>query len=222
MTATIEEAILPSIDHIITEDNEPVDNLFSEKQQRLLTRPLYSSSTLPKPFLVAANVGIFYGVHTPPVVPDVFLSLGVDVAEDWYAKEHRSYFVWEFGKIPEVVIEIVSNKVGGEISQKKGKYAAMGIPYYAVYDPQQLLSEVSLQVYELARRQYQLLPSAWFDSIDLGLRLWEGEFEGKHSQWLRWFDNQGVILTGEERATKAEERANRYLAKLKELGIEIE
>ena len=33
----------PNIDHLITEDDEPVDNIFSEKQQRLLTDPLFSS-----------------------------------------------------------------------------------------------------------------------------------------------------------------------------------
>jgi len=31
------------INHIVTEDDEPVDNLFSAKQQTLLKRPLYAS-----------------------------------------------------------------------------------------------------------------------------------------------------------------------------------
>jgi hypothetical protein len=35
--------ITPDVDSLITEDDEPVDNLSSEKQQRLLTEPLYSS-----------------------------------------------------------------------------------------------------------------------------------------------------------------------------------
>jgi hypothetical protein len=53
-------AIAPNIDHIVTEDDIPVDNMFSEKQQRLLAEPLYSSWTGPgegRPFVVAANVG---------------------------------------------------------------------------------------------------------------------------------------------------------------------
>ena len=33
----------PDISGIITEDDEPVDNIFSEKQQRLLTESLNSS-----------------------------------------------------------------------------------------------------------------------------------------------------------------------------------
>lgn len=187
-----------------------MDNLFSEKQQRLLTRSLYSSTdqlTITQPFLAAANVGIFYGVRQPPIVPDVFLSLGVEVAEDWYAKEHRSYFVWEFDKLPELALEIVSNRIGGELEAKKRRYATIGIPYYVVYDPQRLLSQQPLQCFELTQRVYQPLNSAWFAQVGLGLRLWDGVFEGKHGQWLRWYDEQdSLVLTGEERAKQAEQQ----------------
>ena len=41
--------IRPTINHIITEDDEPVDNLPSEKKQRLLVEPLYTSTRLPRP-----------------------------------------------------------------------------------------------------------------------------------------------------------------------------
>jgi hypothetical protein len=33
----------PSVNHVITEDDTPVDNFFSEKLQRLLTEVLYAS-----------------------------------------------------------------------------------------------------------------------------------------------------------------------------------
>ncbi len=36
-------AMSPDISHIETENDDPVDNIFSEKQQRLLTRSLYAS-----------------------------------------------------------------------------------------------------------------------------------------------------------------------------------
>jgi hypothetical protein len=36
------------VDEIVTEDEAPVDNIFSEKQQRLLAEPLYSSWTPPQ------------------------------------------------------------------------------------------------------------------------------------------------------------------------------
>jgi hypothetical protein len=70
--------ITPDIQSLITEDDTPVDNLPSEKQQRLLTEPLYSSWTgagAERPFLAAANVGIFSVARNPAIVPDMFLSL---------------------------------------------------------------------------------------------------------------------------------------------------
>ena len=64
---------------------EPVENIFAEKQYRLLTEPLYSSWPGPGegkgPFLVLANVGLFYAAKEPPLVPDVMLSLGVQLGD---------------------------------------------------------------------------------------------------------------------------------------------
>ena len=101
------------IESLVTEDDTPVDNMPSEKQQRLLTEPLYSSWAGPgggRTFLAAANVGVFVEARNPAIVPDVFVSLDVQVADNWWDKRHRSYFVWEFGKPPELVVEIVSNR----------------------------------------------------------------------------------------------------------------
>src|SRR5438128_851761 len=151
---------------LLTEDDTPVGNLFSEKEMRLLTEPLYSSWGGPpeldsapgerRKFLVAADVGLFPAVHQPPLVPDVFLSLDVEVAEDWDDQRHRTYFFWEFGKAPEVVIEIVSNQKGNELGSKLRDDARIGVSYYAVYDPMRQLSNELLQVYELHVREYQL------------------------------------------------------------------
>ena len=103
------------VETLVTEDDTPVDNMPSEKQQRLLTEPLYSSWSGPgsgRMFLAAANVGVFAEPRNPAIVPDMFLSLDVQVHENWWEKAHRSYFVWEFGKAPDLVVEIVSNQKG--------------------------------------------------------------------------------------------------------------
>ncbi len=207
--------ILPEIDHLITEDDTPVDNIPSEKQQRLLTEPLYSakeSCPLEWPFLVAANVGLFDNAHQPAIVPDVFLSLSVQIAEDWWDKRHRSYFVWEFGKVPEVVIEIVSNKEGGEDSTKFKRYGQMGIQYYVIFDPMKRLSEEVVRGYEFSSQtgRYRRMKRTWFPLVGLGLKLWQGEFEGKHDTWLRWCDQEGQLIpTGAESARQERQRAER-------------
>jgi Uma2 family endonuclease len=203
--------IAPDIEDLITEDDTPVDNFPSEKQQRLLTEPLYSSWPGPgekRPFLAAANVGVFSQTRTPAIVPDMFLSLDVMMAQDWWRKEHRSYFIWEFGKPPDLVLEIVSNTVGGEDTEKRWKYAWMRVPFYVIYDPQlQVMNEV-LTVYRLGEIQYERRDSTQFPGLKLGLILWAGEFEGRADTWLRWVDEQGVLIpTGKERAEQERHRA---------------
>ncbi len=132
----------PGVESLVTEDDTPVDGLLPEKQMRLLTEPLYTSFSAPdgRPFLAATNVGLFHALRQPPLVPDVLLALDVEVPVDLAPKQNRSYFVWEYGKVPDVVIEIVSNREGGEDTTKLRGYARIHVPYYAVFDPLHLLS----------------------------------------------------------------------------------
>ena len=197
------------VEALVTEDDTPVDNMPSEKQQRLLTEPLYSSWAGPgagRRFLAAANVGVFAEARNPAIVPDVFLSLDVQVAADWWDKRHRSYFVWEFGKPPDLVVEIVSNREGEELGRKRLRYARMGVGYYVIYDPFHRVMREDLRVYRLSDRAYARQESPRFPELRLGLRLWEGEFEGVWwSGWLRWMDEHDVLIPmGKERAERAE------------------
>ena len=202
--------VAPDITHLMTEDDTPVDNLPSEKQQRLLTEPLYSSWEGPgagRPFLAAANVGVFYLARNPAIVPDMFLSLDVEVAPDWWEKKHRSYFLWEFGKPPDLAIEIVSNTVGEEDGEKKRRYARMRVSYYVIYDPQRQVMTDTLTVYRLNGFEYDRQAEAQFPDLGLGLTLWEGVFEGKQDTWLRWTDaRRQLIPTGRERAEQERQR----------------
>jgi Uma2 family endonuclease len=168
----------------------------------------------------------------------MLLSLGVQRADDFSQRRNRSYFVWEFGKVPDVCIEIVSNQEGDELtvspkSRQKGKatckkdiYAQIGVPYYVVFDPLQQIQDkpqmngALLRVWTLASGRYEeLLPkkkiieagqSVWLETIGVGLTLWEGQFEETVNRlWLRWCDHEGqVILSGAERADAEQLRAN--------------
>jgi Uma2 family endonuclease len=229
VTTAYELPPAPDTSHLITEDDTPVDNLASEKNQRLLSEALYSSWAGPgpgRPFLVAANVGLFAVPRNPAIVPDVLLSLDVTIPEDWWTI--RSYFMWEFGKAPDVVIEIVSNRKGEEQGTKRLEYARIGVPYYIIYDPRQNLRGDVLEVYELRAREYVRRPDAWLPNIGLGVTLWPGAFEGRHDTWLRWCDQGGeVIPTGAERAEIERQRveierqrAERLAEKLRELGVD--
>ena len=149
----------PDVEHLVTEDDTPVDNVFSEKQQRLLTEPLYSSPGWvgkDRKFIALANVGLFYAIRQPPYVPDMLLSLDVELPADLWPKSHRSYFVWEYGKPPDVVVEVVSNEEGRERSEKLGGYARIGVRYYVIYDPQRMLDERAVSRFPVGR--YELSP----------------------------------------------------------------
>jgi len=233
------------VEQIVTEDDTPVDNIFSEKQQRLLTEPLYTSwasSGQQRAFLAAANVGVFYAVSQPPLVPDMFLSLDAAPAQEIWEKRHRSYFIWEFGKPPEVAIEIVSNIKGREAGRKRHLYGQIGVWYYIIFDPTQQLRGDTLAIYELQKGTYVPRSDRWFAEIGLGLTLWRGAYEGLAQDWLRWCDQDGIVIpTGAERAeqeraraeqatqqaeqerARAEQeraRAERLAAQLRALGIE--
>lgn len=235
---------------LVTEDDTPLDGILTEKQERLLSEPVYTSWSgpppgddgAPRPFAVLANVGLFSTPAEQPVVPDVMLSLDVTIPPELEEKKNQSYFLWRYGKPPEVVIEIVSNKKGGELGARRARYARMRVEFYVVYDPLLLLGDVPLCAFELRGRSYVALARPWFESVGLGLVEWQGTFEGIHRPWLRWCTRDGkAVPTGAERADMAETRADmaetrahqeqtradtaearaqRMAARLRELGID--
>ena len=232
----------PDISDLVIEDDEPVDSIHSEKLQRLLTGALYTSfqpkakdTGEPIPFLATANVGLFYALKLPPLVPDVMLSLEVAPPASFERKEDRTYLVWEMGKPPDVVIEIVSNRKGEELGRKLKDYARAGVSYYGVYDPLRQLRELQgspLALFQRRGGEFVPFASTWLEdkglrpanakglrpanakglrpanAIGLGLTLWQRSFEVVNTEWLRWCDREGQVLpTGEEKAALEQQRA---------------
>ena len=238
--------------HIETEDDTPVDNLLSEREQRLLADTLYASWSGPgagRTFLAMTNVGLFYALHASPYVPDALVSFDVRPPTDPLPKQNRSYFIWEYGKPPEIVVEVVSNRKGGELGEKLVGYARLGITFYIVFDPYQYLGQPVLRVFARRDLDYTEIAPGQLTGIGLGVTLWEGQVEDIAATWLRWVDGDGnLLLTGKERAeqeslraeqerlraeqerTRAEEertraehayqRVERLAAMLRELGVD--
>ena len=145
--------------------------------------------------------------------------------ESW---KERWYFVWQFGKLPEVVVEIVSNREGGELGERFQRYRRMRVSYYVGYDPFHALGEPVLRSFATRGDGYVPVERPWFESIRLGLIEWDGVFEGLQGRWLRWCTlDRRVVSTGAERAESAEARAGiaearaeRLAARLRELGVD--
>ncbi|MGL5058983.1 MAG: Uma2 family endonuclease [Microcoleus sp.] len=210
---------LPDISNLVLEDDTPLDSFINEKQQRLLTTVFYSGADtgITEPFIVAANVGLFNSIRQPGIAPDVFLSLNISAAEDWWEKKVRSYLFWEFGKPPEVVIEIISPTPGNELGSKLRDYARMRIMYYVVYDPLQELGDAVLRIFQLNGQSYVPKIDTWFPEVGLGLTLWQGEFENVNGTWLRWcYASGNPIPTGDELALQKDAQLSYKDAQLSE------
>ena len=126
-----------------------MDGIYSERQMRLLTETLYASWKPGRPFMACANVGVFYINENPAIVPDVFVSVDVMPEPDMTKKAGKSYLMWTKGKPPDIVIEVVSNLEGNELTDKRRAFIAKrpGAGYYVVWDPEQFLKGDRLQIF---------------------------------------------------------------------------
>jgi Uma2 family endonuclease len=207
--AAVDEVEEPDISHLVVEDNTPVDTILSERQMRLLVDSLYSSWE-GRRFVALANVGLFSSANETAVVPDVLVSLDVEPPANFSnrLKKHKSYFVWVYGKPPDVVIEVVSNRDGGE-EEKLKRYARMGVAYAVIYDPEGYLGPRPLKVFERQGVAFsEMVGRPWLTGVGLGLALVPGAYEGYQTTWLRWCDADGnVLATGSERAEAEKQRA---------------
>ncbi|ETR66197.1 MAG: hypothetical protein OMM_05762 [Candidatus Magnetoglobus multicellularis str. Araruama] len=203
-------------DSLITEDDEPVDNLFSERQMKFLTDALYTSWTINRPFLACANVGIYDDPPiAPPIVPDVLLSMDVIPAKNIWEKKNRCYMIDVFKKPPDLVIEVVSNRTGNERTSKFHRYESMDIKYYVIFDPDKCIFKTSLHVYRLHNGKYKAFPwkqiqrnGIWFSDLQLGLKVHQSIYQKMDTEWLLWSNHDGdILLSGEQKAKFEFERA---------------
>jgi Uma2 family endonuclease len=165
------------------------------------------------------DMGVYYDPDEPAIVPDGFLSLGVERILDEDLR--LSYVLWEENVVPILVLEVVSHKRRGEYSSKKKFYAELEVLYYVVYNPRRR-KKPPLEVYRLVNGEYVLQRGnpVWLPEIGLGIGRERGTYQGITREWLYWYDEQGVRFpTPEERAIAAEERVQLLEERLRSLGV---
>jgi Uma2 family endonuclease len=129
-------------------------------------------------------MGIYHTTGTNPripIVPDGFLSLGVERLKG--DKLRLSYIVWkENNVVPVWVLEIVSHTYGGEYDNKATQYAQLGVLYYAIYNPEYSRRDRHdlLEVYRLVDGAYIRQPGepVWMPEIGLGIGREQGTYWG--------------------------------------------
>lgn len=221
---------LPSSAELPDSDDTPVDNELQNFIPNLLEAILALVWQNRNDWFFGVDMGIYYAPSKPPLVPDGFLSLGI---ERFIGEEGRlSYVLWEEDNIPPIfALEVVSKTYGGEYERKKIDYAKLGILYYAIYVPNRQGRRKSqpLEIYKLENHQYILQPQGqlWMPEIGLALGRERGTYLGRNREWLYWYNQQGErLLTPEEFAQQEKQRADqerlkaeKLAQKLRELGV---
>lgn len=219
-------------------DGEPMETWRHVCQMLLLVESLTLHWNQRQDFFVGGNMFVYYlkDGHTrhEALGPDVFVALDVP------RRERKSWVVWQEGKGPDVVIELLSESTASrDRGEKKRIYQdVLRVAEYFWYDPfSHEWAGFLLQngVYE------PIAPDAdgrlWSQRLGLALVRREGEYLGVPTRWLRWETPEGAILaTAEEaasrqqqraeqeqqRAEQERQRAERLAARLRELGVDPE
>ncbi len=198
---------LPSAQELPDSDETPVDNELQNLIPGLLKSILALIWSERWDWFFGVDMGIYYHPDSPAIVPDGFLSLGVQRVIDEALR--LSYVFWEEQRLPTLVLEVVSQTYRGEYSTKKELYAKeLGILYYIVYNPRRK-RKPRLEVYKLINREYVLLTGdpVWLPEIGLGIGKERRTHQGITREWLYWYNEQGErYLTSEERTQAAEQR----------------
>lgn len=205
-------ARMADLESFVIEDLTPVDNIFIEKQDRLLTETLNGSWEGPGPgraFQAFADVGLFHEDFLDGLAPDIMLAVDIPVGGDLSLRPNRSYFTWLRGKAPDVVVEFVSDRRGREEDFKFEAYAQIGVRYYVIFDPRNRLRHGVLRGFARNGDAFHPLTELWLPDVNLGLTLWQGIYEKHEERWLRWLGREGKLIpTGAERADGERQRAD--------------
>lgn len=108
----------------------------------------YSSRT---DMFVDADLGLYFeqGNRSALVAPDVLFAFGVD------GGSRMSYKIWEEGKPPDLVVEVLSDKTWRkDLRVKPGLYEALGIREYWSFDQHRLSDDPPLLVRSLENGRY--------------------------------------------------------------------
>lgn len=211
---------LPTADELPCSDDTPVDNELQEPIPGLLKSILQILWANRMDWFFGIDMGIYYHPEQPPIVPDGFLSLGV---ERFYDEELRpSYVLWEEQVVPSLVLEVVSATPGSEYTSKLDEYAQMGVLYYVIYNSKRR-RKPKLEIHKLVQGNYVLQATnpMWMPEICLGIGYERGEYVGIMRDWLYWYDeNNERYPTPAEQIDRERDRADRLAAKLRALGID--
>jgi len=216
-------AFLPTQNDLPDGDGVPMETERHKKQMDLLVDSL--EFWLGERGYVGGNMFVYFSPNQLKNEefkgPDVFVTLGLG------NKERKSWVVWEEGKSPDVVIELLSESTAKkDKTVKKDVYQnQLKVAEYFWFDPH---NPDDFQGFELRRGVYEALPlkNDGFLSRQLGLKLirWHGLYRNVETMWLRWatLDGELLLLPREIEAQRAEAEAQRAEAEAQRAEAETQ
>ena len=139
-SATITDAwVNRTLPDIFYEEPEPVeDGMLQAIPMAQLYRLLNHHYEGRDNVFISGNGSIFIsyeeGNGNSRVAPDLFIAFGVNVAE--IRERLPNFWVWEIGKVPDLVIEVASPSTASrDLWAKRQLYQDLGIPEYWRFDP---------------------------------------------------------------------------------------
>ena len=214
---------LPTSEDLPCSDDTPVDNEYQNTIPNWLLATLQHIWAERQDWFFGVDMGIYdregQRKRTPAVIPDGFLSIGVQ-RHTRNGRGRLSYVLKEENEVlPLLAIEFVSKTYGQEYDDKMQSYAKLGIKYYVIYNPtySRRNNHKPFEVYTLIQGTYQLQQGEpfWMPELGLGIGRVQGELGCISEEWLAWHNEAGVpyplpqelIQQLEERLVQESQRA---------------
>ena len=203
---------LPTQDELPSDDGVPMETERHKKQMDLLIYTLEPRLRQQGSGYVNGNMFIYYSSQQKRYQdfkgPDVFVVLDVPT------KERKSWVVWEEGKTPDVVIELLSESTAKfDKTDKKILYQdRLKVAEYFWFDP---FNPNDWAGFKLSDGYYESLPveneRLVSQRLELALVRWSGTYHGIETVWLRWTTLAGelLLLPEEAQTRRAELEAQR-------------
>ena len=204
---------LPTEDDLPFEDGIPMETERHRVQMQLLIETLLPWAIARGDVVVGGNQFVYFGAEQ--VRGRYFRGPDVYVVTGARRRERKSWVVWEEGKAPDVIIELLSQSTAAfDKGEKRRVYRdRLRVPAYFWFDPFDPEDRAGFVLCESRYVPLQRDADGGLPVAVLGLKLvlWRGEFGGIATTWLRWADHNGLlplpVEVADRRAEAERERA---------------
>ena len=187
----------PTQDELPCDDGMPMETERHKLQMDLLIYPLKPwLDRYPEGGYVGGNMFVYFSLEQIRKQdfrgPDVFVALDVP------RRERKSWVVWEEGKGPDVVIELLSETTAREDKGRKKQIYQnqLRVAEYFWFDPFDPDDWTGFELRHGVYRPLSLDDQGRLISERLGLALtrWRGIYADVEAIWLRWATLEGDLL----------------------------